>query len=230
VKIVTGNDFKPFSDEGLPNGGLGGFLISEVYRSLGDHVVIDFKPWKRGLREALSGKYIGTFPYRRTSARERDFIYSDSFFDLNSKLFVMKKSAHQALVPDDLNNMVLCNPLGYADGDVLGALLEQGRLKKITAVSLTNCFRLLEIGRVDMVRASEIAGLAAARGMGFTKSHVRVMDILIEQVSLHLIVSKSIVNAPSIIEHFNRGLTALKTSGKYDELVQGYLYSLEKSR
>jgi len=222
VKVVTGNDFKPFGDEGLPDGGLGALLVSEIYKSLGDHVV-DFNPWKRGLRETLSGQYVGTFLYRRTADRERDFLYSDSFFDLESKLFVLKKSAHQARVPDDLNNMVMCNPLGYADGDVLVGLLDQGRLKKITPVSLTDCFELLQIGRIDMVRASEIAGWSAAKDMEFTKSDIRVMDILIERLSLHRIVSKSLDNAPAIIEHFNRGLTMLKTSGKYDELAQVYL-------
>jgi len=81
-----------------------------------------------------------------------------------------------------------------------------------------------------MVRASEIASWSAAKDMEFTKSDIRVMDILIERLSLHLIVSKSLDNAPAIIEYFNRGLTILRTSGKYDELVQVYFVSLEKIR
>jgi polar amino acid transport system substrate-binding protein len=63
LDIVTGNDFAPYADEKLPNGGFATDLVREVIKKIGTETNIRFLPWKRGYELTTSGETLATFPY-----------------------------------------------------------------------------------------------------------------------------------------------------------------------
>ena len=50
LRLVTGNDYKPFTDESLPEGGLANEIVKRSYDQIGVKYSIEWKPWKRGFR------------------------------------------------------------------------------------------------------------------------------------------------------------------------------------
>ena len=76
VKLVTGNDYQPYTHESLPEGGLFNEIVKRAYDKVGITYAIDWKPWRRGFNETLAGKYLATYPYVLTEERNKLFAFS----------------------------------------------------------------------------------------------------------------------------------------------------------
>ncbi len=62
LKLVTGNDFSPFTDEKLKNGGMYTSVIKTILNRLKIHYEIEFYPWARGYELVKKEKFDATFP------------------------------------------------------------------------------------------------------------------------------------------------------------------------
>ncbi|HBM14284.1 MAG TPA: amino acid ABC transporter substrate-binding protein, partial [Rhodospirillaceae bacterium] len=61
IDVVTGNNYFPYSDERLPNGGLGTLLVTAIIEKMGVPVTVTFLPWDEGYQQTLSGRFVATF-------------------------------------------------------------------------------------------------------------------------------------------------------------------------
>ncbi len=69
VRLVTGNDYKPFTDQSLPQGGMITAIVNQIFIKMGYIPEIEFLSLSRGYSLSSRGAVLGTFPYVKTPER-----------------------------------------------------------------------------------------------------------------------------------------------------------------
>jgi len=68
-RLVTGDDYAPFTGESLPAGGMLTQVVQSALAAAGISNTLDWRPWNRGYLQTLRGDYDATFPYVRSVQR-----------------------------------------------------------------------------------------------------------------------------------------------------------------
>lgn len=225
LHLTTGNDYKPFSDESLPAGGLAAEIVAEVYHSMGVETSIDVLPWNRSYELAARGEYAATFPYVETEQREKDFIYSDPIYVLETKAMALADTDWNAASLEDLEGRAYCRPLAYAieNTEEMHRMTKEERLTWHKPANMTKCVEMLDLGRVDFVLVSEPQGVHTAREVLGSSDRVRFLDVSFDRHSLHVLFPRRRADSAEAVHSFNVGLLRLKASGRYDDIVSRHL-------
>jgi polar amino acid transport system substrate-binding protein len=222
VKLATGNQYKPFSDESLPNGGLVTDLLRTAYEAAGHDVTIDFMPWKRGVRSVENGDHLATFPYVKTEERLKKYTYSDPVYVIEIVPAVTPENAGTINSLDDMNGKSTCLPVGWQFG--VEAVDKEGGERNIDVQrpqKMASCFKLLQRGRVDFLLAERPAILADAKAVLGSVDALHIEDFVAAQSKLYLMFDKSV--DPAKVEQANKALAALRESGRHQEIIEKHL-------
>lgn len=223
LRLVTGDDYAPFTGKALPAGGMLTQVVQAALEARGVSSTLDWQPWKRGYLKTLRGDYDATFPYVRSAQREAQFLYSEPLFIAEQHIF---SRAGEVIEVDDVPSMQgrrLCYPLGWQPPPIIQQLLDKRQLSRHSPTGLNECARLLLLGRDDFFISDRRLGETALQLTGVPAEQFRRSDSAISRSTLHLIVPRSHPRAAAIIEQFNRGLALLKASGDYQRLLERYL-------
>jgi len=221
VKLVTGNDYKPFTDESLPEGGLFTDIVRTAYEEAGHNVSIEFMPWKRGAALVEKGKKTATFPYVDTPERKERFLFSDPVYVVEERPFVTADNAGSVNSYDDMAGMKDCIPLGWSSGsEKLQELEENGTVERNSPRNMTSCFKMLKAGRVDFVPIEVPNGYAQASTVFGSRDEVNAETLLLGKTTLYLMFPKGDMDAAKI---FNEALASLRDSGKYQKIIDKHL-------
>lgn len=223
LMLVTGPDYKPFTDSSLPQNGMHSEIVTAAFAEVGIATTISFQPWQRGYHDALNVTYDATFPYSRTDERAHDFSYSDSFYEIINRPFVLTGTKWNATDISDLAGKTMCNPDGYPVIGKVKDLIDSGEIKVESPKDMSQCFTMLKLGRVDFVQCIDDQAHAIAMRLFGDISAVTPLAVELSHVTNNLIVSRRHPRGATIISEFNRGLHALRQNGKYDEIMQRHL-------
>ena len=61
VQLVTGDDYAPFTDRELPQGGMLTELVQQALLQAGHQPKLSWLPWKRGYQATLRGQFDATW-------------------------------------------------------------------------------------------------------------------------------------------------------------------------
>lgn len=225
VRLVTGNDYAPYTGKALPAYGMLSKLVRSVFERSGVSSSLYWRPWNRGYLNTLQGNFDATFPYVYSAARAQDFLYSEPMYVGEQYIF---SRAGERFSADDISIMRgkrLCYPLGWQAPPKVQALLDAGYVQRHSPASLNECARLLLLGRDDFFLADRYLGESALLRSGATVNHFERSQTTINRSPLHLIVSRQHPRAQWLIDQFNQGLVKLKASGDYRRLIDSYLAS-----
>ena len=100
LRLVTGDDYAPFTDRKLPGGGLLTQVVMAALAEQQQTATLDWRPWMRGFKMAQAAEYDGTFPYIRTPEREADFLYSEPLYRVQQHIFSRSDETYE---PDQLS-------------------------------------------------------------------------------------------------------------------------------
>lgn len=223
LRLVSGDDYAPFTGQQLPGGGM---LTQVVQAALSARHIgssVEWRPWNRGYLMTLRGEYDATFPYVHTVEREREYFYSAPLFISKQHLF---SRAGEVFEPEDPSVFIgkrLCYPLGWQPPAAIRQLVEEGHLTRHSPIGLDECARLLLLNRDDFFVADLRLGEAALRASGEPPSRFRRSVGLFGSSALHLIVPRRHPRADEIIADFNAGLASLRADGKHQQIIEGYL-------
>ncbi len=223
IRLVTGNDFAPFSDEGLPSGGLATELVARIFGDAGYKVDIDFLPWKRGYRSTLVGKYDGTFPYYKTADRMREFIFSDPLLKTQGRVYVAKNSRFEANSIADFTGMKLCRALGYSIPSLFLPLTRAGKIEVVKVSKPHNSMRMVDKKRCDFVIWNKHIATNVLHAVKDKKIRLRPIKFRWAPSTTHFIVAQDHPEADKLIRAFNRGLNKLRDNGIYSKIVETHL-------
>ena len=220
--LVTGNDYKPFTDEDMKDGGLVTAIVREAYAGEGHGVKVSFTSWKRGARMVETGKASVHFPLVKTEARLKKFAYSEPVFVSELVPAVRPEDRGTYTSMAALKNGKTCMPIGWAFGVAeLDEARASGALDVERPDEMGACYRLLAAGRVDyLVLDAPTINIDAKTFLG-DADKVRVEDFKLGETRLHAVFDKD--GDPAEVAAFNEALAALKASGRYQALVTAYL-------
>jgi len=222
IALVTGNNYLPFTDETLPQRGMITEIVDLVFKEIGYQPTITFRPWKRGYEETKKGLFAATFPYIKTDERLQQFYYSDPINTIYTRIFVTKDSSIKKFA--DLQGRRICIPLGYGITRAMDDMLRQDFVKQEgSPVNLSNCLKMMLSGRKDFFIINEIHGWMTIQNTFHTKESFRTLDIVFEELTHHLIISKAYPHGEEVLSQFNKGLEKLSKSGAIQEIIQRHL-------
>ena len=115
-KVITGDDYPPWTDQGLPHGGIAAWLVVRAFEEGGLPIgELQWMPWKRGFEETKAGNSDGAFPWIKNPEREEVFLFTESFLPSIEYAWTWVDSGFQPALKDDLRDRVYCRPLGYGE-------------------------------------------------------------------------------------------------------------------
>jgi polar amino acid transport system substrate-binding protein len=223
LHLVTGPDFKPFTDPGLPGGGMHVDIVKAAFAKVGRGVTVSFEPWARGYSDAQQLRFDGTFPYARTDERARDFLYSDLLYANISRPYVLAGASWKAIDLKDLAGKIMCNPVGYVVQMPIQDMVASGAIRVERPTSMPQCFKMLKAGRVDFVDCVDTQAKAAALEIFGASDAVKPLAAVLGAGGEFFIISRQHPDHERILADFNRGLAMLRASGEYDAIVKRHL-------
>jgi polar amino acid transport system substrate-binding protein len=215
VEISTGDGYPPYVDWRVPTGGIATEVVRNVVLRMGYEPKLVSLPWARGYKLTLKGDFIATFPYIRTSSRESEVAFSEPLFGIASHIFVRKNSPLKFDGLADLEGYSTCNYVGSALPSSVQTLISDGIVKVNEVSSLSTCFKLLELGRVDFVTVNSLAGSSIACEHTEGSHQFLISEKPAEVLGLHLVVGLTNADAKGFLESFNSELVKFKASKDY---------------
>lgn len=224
VRLVTGDDYKPFTDQTLPQGGMITEIVDHVFQAMGHQAEIEYLSWNRGYRLSEEGVFLGAFPYVKTPERLEAFYFSDPIYTITTRFFVRQDSPISFDRDSDLKGLSVCKPLGYNLTDIQ-PFLDQNLIDMQRPSTMESCFGMLRLGRVDLVPINEHVGWQMARQVVGQDAVFRVLEKPLQQDGLHLIVTKKNPQGRDILGRFNAILRQMRDDGRLDAIIRRHLPS-----
>ena len=224
VRLVTGNNFAPYSDENLPSGGLATDIIRQIFHAAGYKFDIEFMPWKRGYQEVLKHTRDGTFPYSSTQKRRQKFHYSAAIIVVPAYIFAAPSSDFDPTSTEGLNGQTFCRSLGYSIPEPLKLFIDNGSITVVRTPKIENSYRMLIAGRCDIVFWNR--DIAAKITKKMTESglpKLRRLKIGANASKLYFIAAQDHPLGQKLINAVNAGLKLLKTNGRYKNTLERHI-------
>jgi polar amino acid transport system substrate-binding protein len=226
IQLVSGDDYKPYADSKLPEGGMTTELTKKAFAEVKKEVQLSWLPWKRGYDEAKLGNFAATFPYLKTPDREQDFYYSDVLVKIQDFPFVKNGAKNLNFAkPDTLAGTTICLPLGWAPTPKLVNLIKNKSIKVESPKDLSTCVKMVATGRADYFITDEAQGLATVKASDVGVGNISMVNVAMAETNLYLIASKSASGSKELLTSFNKGLEMLRKNGSYDKVVKAHAYS-----
>lgn len=222
LSLVTGDDYPPFTDSAMPEGGLAVPLIKAVFNDQKYTVSLAWKPWKRGYLEAKSGRYAGTFPYRPTEEREEDFLFSDPVFHLKEVIVSRKPENFHPQNYQELARKTLCLPIGYAPGKAMQALMDNAKIDVFRPKSMDGCFKAISRFHNLIIKTHKYLAYHQLKEKKLNPADFDITFMHDSSYTLHFIVSKQYPNSKELIKGFNKGLANIKKNGEFQKISRRF--------
>lgn len=223
VSLVSGDDYAPYADSKLPEGGMTTELIKKAFAEVKLETKVDWQPWARGLDETKNGKFAGTYPYLKNADREKDFLYSSVVVKLVERAFI--KAGNKKLDFNNLSSLkgsTICLPLGWAPSSKIAEMVKSGDIKKSSPKDVSTCVKMVASDRADYFISDEIQGAAALKTGGVPAGTVVASDVVLADNSLYLIASKSLPGSKDLLASFDKGLETIRKNGVYAKVVKAH--------
>lgn len=251
ITLVTADDYRPFTDRALPQGG----MITDIVRTaLGKDVGEDdakainiswVNDWSAHLNPLLSRHAFDMgFPWFRPNcerygdldepARFRcdTFHFSEPVFEILVLFFAKKDSGFQFTSDEQIVGKRLCRPAGYFTFDLDKDGRNWVKDEKVTLLrpqSVDECYKMLERGEVDAVALNEFTGRAAVANLGMSDKVVAI-EKPVSVLNLHVVIAKTHPRAEALLQRVNGALKDIKGTGKYGEIIDKHLSAFWKAQ
>lgn len=240
IKLATGDDFAPFTDRGLMNGGL---LAEVVEAAMTQAVGADgfdtfwINDWAAHTDTLMpNGLMEVTFPWAKpdcdaTPDHDRcvSFYFSEPMFEYLLLLFVHKDRPIPFASDADIEGRTICRPQGYTthmlDQDGRN-WVRDGKIDLVQPAQMKDCFIKLAAGDVDGVVLNEFTARDAIKAMDLKGEIEAVQSRPVAIASLHALVHKSHPQAEEVLAVVNDGLTSIQDNGQYQEIVSRHMEAI----
>jgi polar amino acid transport system substrate-binding protein len=242
MKLLTGGNNAPFTDQKWPGQGIITELINAAMEETPDPVSFSITwedDWSKHLFPLLDSKqYDMGFPWFRPDCDSdpgneicRNFHFSDPVMDLLILLYVRNGNTFDYESDEDVWGKSICYSQGYFEQQLDGdgrEWLQKGLVTLMKAEATEDCFKLLALGEVDAVATNAVIGAKTIKDMGFDGS-VKALSRPFSEQSLHVVISKKNWRGTTHLYRINAGLVALKASGRYNQIIFRHLGIFENS-
>ena len=239
IEILSPGGFSPVAEEDWPGGGLATQIIQAAFNASSQNkkVQIDFV----GDREAhLSlllryNKFEFGFPWTKPDCSQLaqlpedsrllcEYEFSDPIYVAAIKIYAPKNLVAPPRRFEDLRDSTICRPAGVPVHDLYNHGLIDGQTVVMERPDTTEqCFTMLERGEVDYVSDFQFPAEKALSDIGLAP-FVDAVPGLVDAAPLHLIAHGDNAEAAYLLmDRFNTGLSTLRASGEWDQIVNGQI-------
>ncbi|MBB5189372.1 polar amino acid transport system substrate-binding protein [Silvimonas terrae] len=229
LKLVTGNGYLPYTDNGLPEGGIFTAIVQRSLAVAGYTSTVDWLPWARGYKDTLDGRYAATFPYVQTPERAAQYLFSEPVVQMTTYLYGRADGQEITLKPGVLKDKVLCLPAGFVALPSVYKLMGGGTPRVETPADMSACASMVALGRADFFVTNSLLGDLVLRKLpsGYPKLAASAQPL--DTRALYFIAPRKQPGSASLIAAFNKGLAQLHTDKTWDMLINQYVTTLLNS-
>ena len=236
IRLVTGSDYAPFTDESMEGGGIYTQLVRAAMDTMKPDVTttITFvNDWGAHLETLLPAvAFDGAFPWLRPNCeapealtenskfRCEEFLHSDPFYEIVNALSV-KSSSPLATTANytDFHGTKICLPDGYSDSSLAAAGLVEPKVTYVQPVNPDDCFVKLIAGDVDAVSLEVRQAEDIAQRLGNTDQVAANKNLTVIN-TLSIFISKKHPNGADLIKTINQGLKNIHENGIWFNTVR----------
>ncbi|MDP4529775.1 transporter substrate-binding domain-containing protein [Alkalimonas delamerensis] len=220
--VLASSNYHPHYADDLPQQGVVTEIVRQAFALQGIDVEVVFMPFGRALYETQQGNFTGLIAAWYDEERVEHFLYSQPMYANQIVLFKRRSMPlsfrnYQQLAEKRLR-------LGVVQGYAQPEGLLRARLNTIAVASDEQVFRMLALGRVDLVPADKHNGLYLLRHqLPEYASQLEYIEPALEQRPMYLVLSKQDPRSEQLMERFNRGLLELQASNQYRAIIRSLL-------
>ena len=238
ISFITGDDYAPFTDRKLENGGMMTELVQRAMEEMQPpegYLIEWVNDWNGQIYNLLpSGLVDMSFPWTQPTDCAAipddfhcvNFLRSDPLFEQLVLVFYAKDRPFVFEKDEDMEGKHVCRPTGYPlwDLDQYGRnWMKEGKITLEQPLVVVDCFNMLIEGKVDAVLIDEFAGRASLQINGLTDKVDIVATRPMHIEALHVLIHKSNPRAEEILQMVNAGFAKLRESGEYQKIVGKHL-------
>lgn len=219
--IIVLDEWKPLKYNTPPYGILAR-ITKEAFAQEGIETEFRVVPWRRGFDEVEAGRYHGALGWNHTPERESIFYITSPLLLEDVVFFHHKDLAFEWENMEDLRGLIVGAVKDYNYGSDFRRASEAGILEVQTLTFEAHSIRMLQKRRIDLW-PSEV-------DVGIHLINAQLPAEEAEQLTYHprplfvsdlcLLLSRNRPENEEYLIRFERGLAALKESGRYDELIE----------
>ena len=219
---LASSNYYPHYAEDLPQQGAVSEIVRQAFMLQGIDIDITFLPFARAYYESKQANYIGLIAAWYDDERAQHFYYSQPLY-ANQIVFFKRKTERVAYQDyADLANQRL--RLGLVQGYLQPEGLLQSQPNLVRVATDEQAFLLLAKNRVDLVPADKLNGVYLLEQK--LPQYAAQLDWLtpaLELRPMYLLLSKQDPRSEQLMARFNTGLTELRRSGQYQQIVDTLL-------
>ncbi len=238
LKILTGSEYPPYVDDGLPNGGFSVELIERALLLNGgeaNYRVDVIRDWSSHLEPLLSdGAYNLAFPWFQPDCSDRDSLgessvwrcdnlrFSEPLHEVVVSFYTRPETAEKIASAEDMQGLRICRPRGYFTHDLEAMGLVPDNYERVAAANPTACFEELAEGNVDIVTVNADTTDKILNDLNMYDQTQELIDFASVQ-TLHAVAMKNDPQARVNLLRLNKGLIALQRNGDYRKIANTHL-------
>ncbi|MFM7333760.1 MAG: LysM peptidoglycan-binding domain-containing protein [Tabrizicola sp.] len=235
VKFVTANDWKPFTDESLPGGGIFVRMAATAMRRGGNDrdYKIDFvDDWGSHIATLLpSGAFDVSIAWSKPDCSKMDMLGEFAVtmcteYDFSLPVYEVAYSYHTLLDSkyagarsfDDYIGARICRPEGWPTSDLEVEGLAEPAVTFVRPKSPMDCAEMLLKGEVDVYSIEVETSTANFEELDATDK-VELNPALATFNTHHFVVAKRNPRGAEIIAMLDRGIAEMRDSGEWYDIV-----------
>ncbi|KMW60310.1 LysM domain protein [Candidatus Rhodobacter oscarellae] len=236
INLLTGNDYAPFTDQALHNGGMLTDVVNAAFAEAAPkqgYAIHWVNDWTAHFEPLLSNALLDlSFPWRQPDCatmgedyRCQNLLFSDPMFEMLQLLFTASNNPMVFNRDADMVGKTLCRPVGYTytDMDQDGRnWLKEGKITLLKPRSVKDCFDKVLSGEADAVAINEFTGRDAIKEHGL-QDQIRILPQPLAVAGLHVVVHKSHPQAQEMLAMANEGLRGIRKSGDYQKIIEDHM-------
>jgi polar amino acid transport system substrate-binding protein len=181
---------------------------------------LSFFPWARAIRVAKSSDFAGYFPEYYSNKIAEKFYFSEPFLKTPLVFFKRKNDIINYSSLRDLEPYTIAVVRGYVNTVEFD---DATYLKKEMTTQDLQGFKMLMLGRVDLVVADEYVGYHILKNhLPESFDDIDIVEQPLEIKKLYLCISKQHPEAVQIMQAFNNGLLRMQSNGLLDDITHHF--------
>lgn len=236
LKLLTGGNYAPWTDQDLPGGGLITELVNASFEKTPSPVSFSLTwqdDWAVHLSPLIEKRVFDIgFPWfkpdcedNRQQFRCRTFHFSEPLFEMQVPLYYHVDRPIEFASDSDILGKRICRPKGYFIHDLDRAdrrWISEEKIEFVQADSMEDCFSMLIAGEIDAATINEFTGRLKIQLLGLD-DQIIAADRPLSVEGLHGLISKSHPRGTTFLYRFNAGLAELKKTTRYREIIDRHL-------
>lgn len=219
VSIATLN-WEPYVGESLPDYGFTSEIVSTAFKEAGYDPEIKFMPWARAMQMTEKGNYDAAFPAYYSKERAQKYALTDAF--AHGPVVLASKSGADISFSEieDLKPYSIGIVKGYVNGEEFDAA---DYLNKDETRNNEQNLKKLLAGRVDLIAIDKVVAVNLLKNnpnISGDLQDVTFLDPPLDNLSLHVLISRNIDNYEQVLKDFNAALDKLSDDGTIDEILK----------